>query len=304
MTLEPIPNIVLRRPFGIVTLDPGRVLVTDTVLHNIFLFDISERKAKIFSTFFSGTPMGIDTDADGNVYVANVAQKAINVFSKDGQPLLTIAGGSGLERPSHLVLHKSLQRLYVADAPRHKIVVYDIMGKHLFDIGSPGYGPGEFAVPQGMAFDGQGRLFVADMLNSRIQVFDADGRFLYAFGQQGIARWHFEYPRDLAFANDGTLYIVDHRKGALLAYRPDGQFLFAVGANKQTARSLGFSTPAAIEIGSDDTLYVTEQMNSRFSVWQVLNDTYLKTHPLNTQDQIEIEDARKKFRQLSDGGLN
>ncbi|MDG5470006.1 hypothetical protein P9J64_16935 [Deltaproteobacteria bacterium IMCC39524] len=294
-----VPNVTLKQPFGIVALAPGRVLVTDAALNCILLFDIPGRTVKPFSSFFSGEPLGIDTDMAGNVYVTNASLKAINVFNRDGQPLATIAGGTGLVRPSYLALHKGLQRVYLADAARHKIVVYDTKGNHLFDIGSPGNDPGEFAVPQGMAFDDQGKLFVADMLNCRIQVFDADGHFLYTFGHQGTKPWGFEYPRDLAFASDGTLYIVDHRKGMLLAYQPEGKFLFAVGKGKPTSHPLGFSTPTSLEISSDGALYVTEPTNGRFSMWQVLNDNYLDAHPLSIQDQIDIESFSKKYSKLT-----
>lgn len=291
-------EVVLQRPFGIVPAGIGEVLVTDTRLGNIFRFDFSSRRVRRFTQFFAGTPMGIDRDAAGNVYVANKTSRKIHVFSPDGRPTSVIGGEDDLETPSFVTVNQGLRRIYVADAPRHRVVVFDFDGNRLFDIGAPGSGPGEFGAPQAMAFDREGRLFVADMFNARVQVFDADGRFLYMFGRQSTNHWDFENPRGLAFADDGTLYVADHRKALLLAYHPDGQFLFALGKGKATDHPIGFSTPTALSIAADGTLYVTEQLNGRFSVWQILNDSYLQRRPLTAGDLADLAKSREKYRRL------
>jgi hypothetical protein len=71
------------------------------------------------------------------------------------------------------------ERIYVLDMQIPAVRVYDDQGRHLFDIGRAGSGPGEFRQPTSLACDiGSGRLFVRDGSEDRINVFSRDGETL------------------------------------------------------------------------------------------------------------------------------
>ncbi len=66
------------------------------------------------------------------------------------------------------------ERIYVLDRMANTVRVYDLSGQHLFDIGGPGDGPGEFRRPWVLGLADGGRLLVRDVSQSRMHEFAAD----------------------------------------------------------------------------------------------------------------------------------
>lgn len=277
----------LKMPFGIVSDGKGKVYVSDIRDRSIKVFDFNAKKVSYLTDGpFYDMPLGLALDGAGNLFVADGEKGKVLVFSPQGTPLFSFGDKEIFGRPAYIAINNRLGRIYVSDGRRHRIAVFDIKGSSLFFIGGPGAEKGQFAAPQGIAVDKKDRLFVADMLNARIQVFDAEGNFLYTFGKQGRESTYFENPKDLSFASDGNLYILDHRKALLFTYTPEGKLLLITGGAKRTSSRLGFSTPASIYIDSTDRVYITDQLNRRFSVWQYLSEDYLRNHPI-TEDEMK-----------------
>jgi DNA-binding beta-propeller fold protein YncE len=69
----------------------------------------------------------------------------------------------------------SQDRLWVTDAHRDRISVFNSDGTFVAELGGPGNGAGEFSFPAGVAIHVDGRLLVADSLNRRVQVFRIKG---------------------------------------------------------------------------------------------------------------------------------
>ena len=53
-------------------------------------------------------------------------------------------------------------KFYLPDVGNHRINVFDLTGKALFEFGERGTAPGQFNTPEAAKFDSQGRLFVSD----------------------------------------------------------------------------------------------------------------------------------------------
>jgi hypothetical protein len=66
-------------------------------------------------------------------------------------------------------------RIYVIDAQAPAVRAFDHQGNHLFDVGRPGQGPGEYGRPVGIAVTGDGRILISDLQGARMNVFDAEG---------------------------------------------------------------------------------------------------------------------------------
>jgi DNA-binding beta-propeller fold protein YncE len=64
--------------------------------------------------------------------------------------------------------------VYVSDADRDVVEVFDAAGRFAYAFGGSGSGPGELLLPAGVAVAG-GRAFVADSQNGRVQAFDLAG---------------------------------------------------------------------------------------------------------------------------------
>ena len=132
-------------------------------------------------------PIGIATDAQGNVYVADAENQRIrkitpagvvSTFAGGGLPGLTDGSGSSAQFNFPRGLATDAQgNIYVADLNNNAIreitpagVVSTIAGN-----GTQGFVDGngvtaEFYYPSGVAVDGHGNIFVADQNNNRIRM--------------------------------------------------------------------------------------------------------------------------------------
>lgn len=71
-----------------------------------------------------------------------------------------------------------MSRVWVADAQRHQLRVFDSAGAHVRTIGRKGGGPAEFNGIAGMDWAADGTLWVLDAGNSRFAVYDTAGRLV------------------------------------------------------------------------------------------------------------------------------
>lgn len=169
----------LQRPTGIAR-DPetGTIYVTDTVAHDIKLFDgegkllraIGER-GREEGTFNYPTHVSF---ADDRLYVSDSMNFRIQVLNDDGDVEQSF-GETGLYL-GNLVRPKGVAvggdgRVYVAESYHDHLLVYDQTGRFLLPIGGTGNAVGQFYQPSGIWTDRQRRVYVADMYNGRVMVF-------------------------------------------------------------------------------------------------------------------------------------
>lgn len=284
-----VAEVSIRKPFGIVSDGQGRVYVGDVDAHQVLIFDYNRNEVGYLSSQnIFGLAAGMAMDAAGRIYVADSGRKTLMVFSPEKVHLYNFGDERLFEKPGFVAVNDRLGRIYVTDGRGSKIVVLDMKGNHLFDFGQQGSGEGETFSPQGIAIDQDNSVFVADALHTRVAVYDADGNFLRDFGQRGDRLDQFESPRGLAFDSDRNLYVVDGRKAALLIYDTQGNLLMPLGG-EVTTHPLGFSLPVSVHVDKTDRVYITDQFNKRFTVWQYLSEAYLREHPLDPEQLKALE---------------
>jgi tripartite motif-containing protein 71 len=153
---------------------------------------LSPCKAGAASTGLIGelnVPLGLATDAAGNVYVADSSNNRIQKFDEEGVPIRTWGkdvinfGGTGFE---------------VCRA-----------GIDTCKAGTTGGLEGEMSLPLGVAVDGSGSVYVTDANNNRMQKFFSTGGFQLAWGKDvtvgggtGFEICHEEI--DICKAGNGT----------------------------------------------------------------------------------------------------
>lgn len=288
-----------KSPFGIVSDSTGVVYVADTYDGNLRVYDMVAKKVDDYSKDpLFGRPAGLAVDAADNLYVVDTEMGAVLVFDKDRRPLRTIGAPQELLAPVYIAIDEARARIYVSDPRANKIVIYDRFGKKAGEIGQQRTGESGgyiFSSPQGMAIDKEGNLYVAELLGAKISVFDAKGNYLRSFGERGDAVYHFEAPKDLAFDSDGNLWVVDARRSQIYTYSPAGVLLLATGSAAPSRDPLGFNSPTAIFIAANDTIYVTDQINRRFSVWRYFSDRYLQEHPFTAEEEGYLEEVGRRI---------
>ena len=131
------------------------------------------------STFGSGmgqfvNPRGIACDSTGKVYVADIDNYSIQVFTAEGKFLRMFGrrgqGRGELNSPYYVAVDTS-GMVYVSEAGNHCVSVFTSEGQFVKLFGREGEGPGEFKFSRGLAVDNSGVVYVCDRYNNRVQVF-------------------------------------------------------------------------------------------------------------------------------------
>ena len=285
----------LQKPMSVAVDSAGLVYVADLDIGNIWSLDFAKKTMSLYSENVSvGLPVSLAIDSKDNLYVVDVKGGHVLVFDARRNPVKVIGQGD-FGKPVFATVDEERGRLYVSDIIKNKVFVYDLgSGEKLFDFGGRGSGAGALHGPQGIAIDKEGRVFVAEQFNARVQVFDAQGKHLYMFGKRGDKPFEFEGPRGLAFDREGNLFVAEVRKAALFVFRPDGTPLTALGG-KRTTHHLGFTFPSGVYIDRNQRVYVSDGMNRRVSIWQMLTPEYLAEHPL---DVGSLREAGEKLQEI------
>jgi streptogramin lyase len=141
-------------------------------------------------------------------------------------------------------------RVYVGDAGRGKVVVFDPDGQRLAEIGRPGTGNGGLKQPSAVTLDRSGDVLVADETTGWIQRFSPDGRWLGKLGGPGVLR----SPSALAIGPDGAVLVGDFGLGAVVRLDADG-------ASRRSPVS--FQAPTGVAVAADGTVFVVDSATGR-----------------------------------------
>ena len=203
----------LSKPYA-VAVHGGKVFVSDSTAKAVHVFDFWNGKhSKIDESLdgFLSMPLGIDTDREGNLYVADVTLRAVNVYDPQGKFVRQIGKAGDFDRPVSVAADLDRARLYVVDiggvkSENHRVRVFDLNTEQLlFDIGKRGDAEGELNLPRDVAVGADGLIYVVDGANFRMQVFDQQGNFVRGWGQAGRNYGQFARPKELAIDPDGNV---------------------------------------------------------------------------------------------------
>ncbi|MGB4862856.1 MAG: flippase activity-associated protein Agl23 [Tepidiformaceae bacterium] len=182
--------------------------------------------------FFS--PVDIESDRDGNLYVIDSGTKRLQKFDKDGNFL-----ASADIRIDRTNSNEQSQPWGLAVAPSGEVVVADTFGwrirvfdKDLNSITSFGDapdtsktpGPFDLFGPRDVAVDSEGHVWVTDTGNDRIQVFTLTGEFVKTVGSSGNGEGQFDEPVGIDIGKDGAIYVADMYNSRVEVLNADGSY--------------------------------------------------------------------------------
>ena len=273
---------------GVTSDSGGRVYVFNRGDHPMMVFDRDGNFLTSWGEGLISRAHGITIGPDDTIYCTEDMGHVVRTFSPEGRLLLTLGtpgapsdtGATSMDfrsiiragPPFHYPTNVALGLdgdLYVTDGYGNaRVHRFTPDGRLRHSWGEPGSGPGQFAIPHGIATDRDGNLHVADRENSRIQVFSPDGVFLRE--TTGIAR-----PCELTFDAAGNTYIAelgyragmwsevqpptpDATGGRVTIFDPHGAALARWGGGEHPTAPGDFFAPHDIHVDAHGDLYVSE----------------------------------------------
>lgn len=264
----------LNKPMDVAVINEF-VYVTDTNNKRVQVFDLGG--TSLFKFGKEGTakgefkfPYGITGDSEGNVFVSDLYNGSISIFDQKGTFIKYFAekdpSEKTIEYPGSIRIVDN--KVYVTEIRQSKVVVFDIEGKKLKELGEPGEKPGQFKAPNAVTADKDGNIYVTDSGNQRVQLFDKDGKFVrvVAGGADGSVLVN---PRGIGVDTRGIVYIVSNLTHLVFGYDQadtTGKHLFSYGGNGES--NTQFSLPNGLYVDKDDQVYITDTLNSRVAVYK------------------------------------
>lgn len=274
-------NADMNQPADVFVNSKGNIYVTDALNFQVncygpdgkFLFSFGEKTpADMTDSPPQGTfsyPFTLFIDKNDEVYVTDVINSDIQIFSPDGQfqRRITVAVEDGMEqfRPNGIAVLDD-GRIVSTDAGNHRFIIIDQKGKVLLSKGSRGSEPGQFIFPDELIVTDDGIICIVDVINCRIQMFDMEGNFVRAFGEAGQTAGTFGRPKALTVDNTGRIWVSDAMANIVQIFTKEGEVKSAITGFDD--KDVFLATPRGMFI-KDGRFYVVNRLPHRLLVFQI-----------------------------------
>ncbi len=226
----------------------------------VLVFDKAGKHLRSWDGDFK-TPHGLRIDADGNIWIADMANHLVQKFTPEGKLLLALGkknkpglAGDQFNKPADVGFGPDGE-FYVADGyGNSRIAKFSREGKFLLDWGMKGKGESQFNIPHVVMLDSKNRVIVGDRENLRVQIFDRAGKFLSQWTDTGA-------PYGLHLCKD-RVYLADGRKGTVRVLNSDGKLLTRWESNMNPKE-----TPHWINVDSTGAVYVGFVSGKKIQKW-------------------------------------
>lgn len=214
-------------------------------------------------------PLGVTSDDNGNVYVADSSNHRIVVFSVDGK-VERIIGKEGtangeLNYPTAVAIFEA--KLYVTDSGNGRILIFSKDGDYIRQINSlkkPEKTKDdeiEFK-PVSLTIDANENLYVTDGKGQRILVFNKEGQLTKTFGTAGAGNGQFAYPNGLALdEKNKRIFVSDFANSRIQVFNWEGKYL------KQFRGQELFMNPRGLAYNEqNDQLFIADIFEHRITI--------------------------------------
>jgi DNA-binding beta-propeller fold protein YncE len=267
----------LGRPTDVCVDENNRVYVCDGDLSQVLRFDSEDGLlggCRFFRNPEFATPTGVEIFPLG-VAIADAGRSQVFLMKESGRIFDELDAPEPWIRPGQM--HWDGDRLFVCDAGRHVVEVFNGKGKHLQTLGQQGSKLGEFLHPLSVTSDSEGQIWVLDALNHRVQAFSSDLYPIRSIGAHDSAPGGFMFPKSICFDTENNLYVCDAGFNRVQVFSRTGALLYWFGETGHGDK--GFLLPSAMH-ADGNRLYLADQFNRCVRVMDYLPMTGSDTKEL------------------------
>jgi len=235
-----------------------------------FLWSIGQAGHDAWENDHFNWPHGLDTDQNGNVYVADGWR--VQIFSQNGAYVATI--GASQPNPSFnwvtdVAVDTVTGNIYVVDSGRARVQVYNSSRTLIGQLGTTDdWGSCDvnadnthFCGPVGVETDSVGNVYVTDWGNRRVQKFDKTRQYLMTFGTVGVDGDEMALlsgPDDLAVDGKGQVFVADMNNNRVGVFNASGQYLATIGGDWNEFHQL-----SDVSLDGNGNVYISDLKTAR-----------------------------------------
>ena len=150
--------------------------------------------------------------------------------------------------------------VFVSDANKSLIHVFDVEKKHVRTFGQHAMGEGKLNYPVGIDVSTNGQVYVANQFNHCVSVFK-DGTFIRTIGQGKL-----QYPMDVLVHSSGLVYVADSGNHCIAVFSREGELVRTFGSGGGGKGE--FEWRSGVAVSPDDLhLYVSGFKNHRVHIF-------------------------------------
>lgn len=262
----------LDKPMDVTTVGQY-VYITDTNHQQVQVFDPSG--VPIFKFGKKGTdkgefqfPYGITGDKNGNIYVADLYNGNISIFTTKGKFIKYFTFAHPADKPKGpggLRIYNN--KLYVTDIQGNRVMIFDLNGKKLLEISTGSTKKDPLNAPNAVTIDSDKNIYVADTGNQRLVEYDKEGKFIQIIngsaGGKGDSK--FVNPRGIGVEPNGTILMVDNMTHYVYGFNKKGKQVFEFGGLGSDKGQ--FYLPNGLYVDNQGQIFITDTVNERVDLY-------------------------------------
>lgn len=272
----------------------GNLLVLEESGHRLlkfspngsFLWSVGEAGRDGWENDHLNYPHGLDTDKNGNIYVAD--NWRVQIFNPNGVYQTTIGTPPDKANPTFswvtdVAVNQENGNIYIADANNNRVAIYSSARVFIGQIGTTGQCLQTnlgLCSPLGVGLDATGNIYVADTGNNRVQKFNASRQYMMTLGITG--EWSdqhngFGNPENVVVDNAGRIYVGDIWNNRVQVFDATGAYLASIGGD-WGAKNGQFRGAADVSVDSSGQVHVSDSGNARIQMFAQRYPGWLQTN--------------------------
>lgn len=251
-----------------------------------------------------GRPAGVYCDRrTGEIYVADPASGAIEIFDENGSPLFAFSDDEHLVEPSRVAVGPD-DRIYVIDGDRTRIKTFSYRGDFLGNLELPGFDPKKKPSFTAMTFDASGDLYVGESTSGQVVAFDKHLRAKLRLGSYGDGPGLFNGIAGIA-VDARHVYVASVEGMAVQIFTRQGRFVRGWGYHDAGLQNV--SLPAGIAADAQGRVILLDTLRQEIKYFDAegrLIDLFggLGRHPGAVAYPTDLSMDRQGRLCVADGG--